>query len=80
MCGDEPAFDKQQSCEESLLMTAVTEYWGTNFAMCLAHEELRRGIAQVGARALRDETATQRRPRDRVNVALVRRRTAGRRP
>lgn len=44
-CAAEDDFVAQHVCERILVGEAVNEFWGTYFPACVAHDELRRGIA-----------------------------------
>jgi hypothetical protein len=44
-CAAEDEFVAQHVCERILVGEAVSDFWGTYFPACVAHDELRRGIA-----------------------------------
>jgi hypothetical protein len=44
-CAAEDDFVAQHVCERILVGEAVSDFWGTYFPACVAHDELRRGIA-----------------------------------
>ena len=46
VCGDVSDFVAQDECESELIEKAVLDFFGTPFALCVAHEELARGIAR----------------------------------
>lgn len=45
-CGSEDDFVEQHQCESILMAEAVSDFWGTTFPACVAHDELRRGVSR----------------------------------